>query len=331
MVCRITQIFSLPELISEQVINAMQPWKEESNFLDFINEHSTLPSSQFLSMAPTTTLHTEEFLLLGRAYDAIMKIHPYTTAKDGGSGRTGGLMAFLQHLRGVVAPTNEQLFEVLLSLRAWLFWLPTMMLQSHEADSVTMAVLAQFYATALAVEPLFPVLGGAYLGSLSSAPIEEIDRILSSRQANDPYNEDSVVAMAAMEFPREMVMTFRDRLSYTAQQYEPATTQGSPYQFQGLSIGSKSTTPGSSNDPPSVYRHSFEDLTVAAPRSYPQYLDVSPRPSIRGLEERAFAGFGMATDSPAYSPGLVDEDYCDAFGSPSWSYNGGFVAPPLWT
>jgi len=309
----------------------MQSWKEESSFLDFIDEHLTLPSSQISSLAPTATVHTEDFLLLERAYDAIGKIQPYTTTKEDDSRRTEELMAFLQHLRGVLAPTSEQLFEMLQPLRAWLFWLPTKMLQSRQPGSIAMAILAQFYATALAVDPLFPVLGGAYLGSLSTAPIEEIDRILSSRQADDPYDEDIQVAMTVMGFPREMVLTFRDRLGYPGQRFEATTAQNSPYQFHGLSLESKSTTPGPSNDPSSVYQHSLEDLSITAPRSHPQYLEPSPRPSIRGLEERAFAGFGMAADSPVYSPGFVDEEHCGSFDNPTWSYNGGFVAPTLWT
>lgn len=311
----------------------MQPWKEESRFLRFIDEHSTLPSPQTLALAPApaTTIGHEETLLLERAYDALVRIYPYTNSIEDGSRRAEELMAFLQSLRGVHTPTGEQLFEVLQPLRAWLFWLPTTMLQNPHSDSITMALLAQFYATALAVDPFFPILGGAYLGSLSSPPLEEIDRILYSRQAANPYDEEVQIALSVMDFPREMALTFRDRLSYSGQTYGAATDQSSsPYQAHGLSLGSKSTTPGSSNEPSSGYHHSLEDLSTA-PRSISHYAEPSPRPSIRGLEERTFAGFGMAGNSPGYLEGYVDEEQYRTFGDPSWNYNGGFVAPTLWT
>lgn len=308
----------------------MQPWKEESRFLRFIDEHLTLPSPQASALAPATTIGHEETVLLGRAYHALARIHPYTASIEGGSRRAEELMTFLQSLRGVHTPTSEQLFEVLQPLRAWLFWLPTTMLQTPHSDSITMALLAQFYATALAVDPLFPVLGGAYLGSLSNSPLEEIDRILYSRQTNNPYDEEVQIALSMMDFPREMGLTFRDRLSYPGQTYPAAADPSSPYNFHALSLGSKSTTPGSSSGPPSGYHHSLEDLDTV-PRLQSHYAEPSPRPSIRGLEERTFAGFGVAADSPSYSPGYVDEEQYRTFSDPSWSYNGGFVAPTLWT
>ena len=194
---------------------------------------------------------------------------------------------------------------------------------------MTMALLAQFYATALAVDPIFPVLGGAYLGSLSTSPVEEIDRILYSRQANNAYDEELQIARSMMGFPREMALTFRDRLSYPGPTYGAASDQSSPYQFHTLSLGSKSTTPGSS-DPSSGYPHSLEDLN-GAPRLHSHYAEPSPRPSIGGLEERTFAGFGMAGNSPGYSPAYIDEEQYRNLSDPSWSYNGGFVAPTLWT
>ena len=313
-----------------QIIRAMQPWKEESRFLRFIEEHSTLPSPETLALAPATTIGPEETLLLGRAYDALVRVHPYTQSIEDGSRRAEELMTFLQTLRGIHTPANDQLFEVLQPLRAWLFWLPTAMLQSPNSDSITMALLAQFYATALAVDPLFPVLGGAYLGSLSTSPVEEIDRILYSRQAHNPYDEEVQIALSMMDFPREMVMTFRDRLSYPGQTFGAVPDQSSPYQFHALSLGSKSTTPGSSNEPSSGFQHSMEDLTTA-PRAQSQFAEPSPHPSIRGLEERTFGGFGMAGHSPGYSPGWVDGEQYRTLGDPSWGYNGGFVAPTLWT
>jgi hypothetical protein len=313
-----------------KVINAMQSWKEESRFLQFIDEHSTLPSPQTLALAPATTIGHEETLLLGRAYDALVRIHPFTGSIEEGPRRAEELMAFLQSLRGVHTPTNEELFEVLQPLRGWLFWLPTTMLQTSHSDSITMALLAQFYATALAVDPFFPILGGAYLGSLSSSPLEEIDRILYSRQASHPYDEEIQIALSAMDFPREMSLTFRDRLSYPVQTYGAATDQSSPYPLHGLSLGSMSTTPGSSNEPSSGFHHSLEDLHMA-PRSQPHYAQPSPRPSIQGLEEGTFAAFGMAGDSPGYSPGYVAEEQYRTYGDLAWSYNGGFVAPTLWT
>jgi hypothetical protein len=67
------------------------------------------------------------------------------------------------------------------------------MLRGQGSDMILLAVLSQFFAVALALEPLFAEIEGAYLGTMVVPPIEEMRRIFLARETKlamdpDPTN-----------------------------------------------------------------------------------------------------------------------------------------------
>jgi hypothetical protein len=60
---------------------------------------------------------------------------------------------------------------------------------------ILLAVLSQFFAVALALEPLFAEIEGAYLGTMVVPPIEEMRRIFLARETTQTLIPDTQLAM----------------------------------------------------------------------------------------------------------------------------------------
>lgn len=63
------------------------------------------------------------------------------------------------------------------TMRSWLSWLPPQVFRPDASDVGTVAVMSHIYATALAPEPIFPEIGGAYHGSFAASPIEKMHQM----------------------------------------------------------------------------------------------------------------------------------------------------------
>lgn len=113
--------------------------------------------------------------------------------------------------------SEEDQFQVLQPLRTWLFFLPINFLGRRGRSEVhSMVLLAHFYAVALAIEPLFPAVGAAYLGTMSVGPIQQIDRNLQSYFHTSTIERQGIFkeALDLMDFPREMVDEFERRMGH---------------------------------------------------------------------------------------------------------------------
>jgi hypothetical protein len=197
-----------------QVIDAMQPWKNESQFGDFIAEQSTFPTappspgSKKLSSPQKADLDS-----LLRAYAQLQKVEAHL--KENGEDLNGiqQLMSFVRGVRKVSpSHTTAQRFEMFNPLRAWLFWLPVMFGQQTRGSPSALVILAHYYTVALVVEPLFPEVGAAYFGSLSLGPIEQIARRLFSINVSQTSETDLQTPLNLMEYPIDMVSKFRSRM-----------------------------------------------------------------------------------------------------------------------
>jgi hypothetical protein len=200
---------------TSSVIDAMQPWKHESQFGDFIAEQSTFPTAP-PSPAPNakklSTPRKVDLDALQRAYTQLQKVEAHLKASREDVKAIQQLMTFVRGVRKVSpSHTAAQRFEMLNPLRSWLFWLPVMFLQQTRGSQSALIILAHYYTVALVVEPLFPEVGAAYFGSLSMGPIEEIARRLFSISVSD---SDSQTPLDLMEYPIDMVTKFRGRMGW---------------------------------------------------------------------------------------------------------------------
>ncbi|KAK2751029.1 hypothetical protein FQN57_000104 [Myotisia sp. PD_48] len=244
------------------VLNSMEPWwKEESELARFMDSQRAFRSAR-TPITPTYPgtigqFHNEDIMRLDRVIINLQNIHQRISHNQEHFRRITELLSFTQRIRDdLPLQAPEKAFERLQSLRIWLFWLPSAMLRGGETDIGALAVLAQFYGVALALEPIFPEFGGSYLGSMAVTPIEEIRKILYHRRATNPFAPEVQLATSLMDMPAEIVSEYRGRL-----QWSPRAS------FDGYSTGSHSP-----------YHHPLPtphlpptSTVTSAPAAYPTY------------------------------------------------------------
>ncbi|KAI5817316.1 hypothetical protein BZA77DRAFT_245301 [Pyronema omphalodes] len=183
------------------VIDAMEPWKHESEFAGFMAEKEIFSRGPFRQQIvdPTRDRH-----VVSHVYHALTMLYDYLDGHDQARKGLEDLINFVQGLHEhIPVHSGEAQFELLHPLRTWLFFLPIDFLRAK--DDRVMVLLAHFYGVALAVEPLFPAVGAAYFGTMSVGPIEQIQRTLIKKSSS---------AINLMAFPLEMVKHFRERMDW---------------------------------------------------------------------------------------------------------------------
>lgn len=320
----------------------MQPWKNESQFGDFIAEQSTFPTAP-PSPAPggkkLSNPRKQDLESLQRAYAQLQRVETHLKENNEDVKAIQQLMTFVRGVRKVSpSHTAAQRFEMLNPLRAWLFWLPVMFLQQTRGSPSALIILAHYYTVALVVEPLFPEVGAAYFGSLSLGPIEEIARRLFSINVSQTSDADMQTPLNLMEYPIDMVSTFRSRMGWV----QPERTASFPT-FRGNSFemeDSFSHTLSPYGNPAFTYSQehlmpmtpepgsatTMSPLTLQLDPFTNQYLGI-PSPS-------GFGGYSSPAASAFGEGSIVYSDHGDDFalyeGQNSGSNFGGFVLPTVW-
>jgi hypothetical protein len=120
------------------------------------------------------------------------------------------------------APREQ--FDVLYHFRKLLLWAPVSLLGGGSTgggagsggpsrlEPSTLVALAHLYASALAMEPVFPDIGAAFLGGLAAAPLAQC--LLRAQQCADSGEHDAASAAAVaqlMEFPRAALEGYQRR------------------------------------------------------------------------------------------------------------------------
>ncbi|PQE16106.1 putative UPC2 Regulatory involved in control of sterol uptake protein [Rutstroemia sp. NJR-2017a WRK4] len=287
------------------VIDAMQPWKMESQFGDFIAEQSTFPTAP-PSPAPgqkkLSTPRKQDLDALQRAYSQLQRVELHLKSCGEDPKAIQQLMTFVRGVRKVSpSHTAAQRFEMLNPLRAWLFWLPVMFLQQTRGSPSALIILAHYYTVALVVEPLFPEVGAAYFGSLSLGPIEEIARRLFSINVSQTSDSDMQTPLNLMEYPIDMVSKFRNRMGWV----QPERTASFPT-FRHNSYGMEDTFNTMSPYGNPAFTYSQEHLmtmppdpmsvTAMSPLSLDpfggQYLGIPSPSGYGGYHSPASSNFG---------------------------------------
>lgn len=323
----------------------MNLWKHESRFALYIERHPKFLSGT--SIQPSALPFDHESLLL--ATDALQHLSASPPRSHTLRQCLAEISEFTQEVQTLGATMrSEQVFEKLQPLRSWLFWLPITLIHSDRIDDSDLILLAQVYTVALAVDSAFPELGGAALGSLTADAIEEIDSKLRYRQSSRSMrNQDPAGLDELMQCARLMLTRFRleSTASLGAQQVQIPGSQ-SPYGFQHLSLGSQPGTPGFTPGTPAGYPSglpgsfsmipnvSLEDLSgpaspflhYSAPTSprHSQLIEGSPRPEELAFDNRSLSAFSFGGDSPAYSPGYLEEEPMFPYRGHSPGYGGGY-------
>jgi hypothetical protein len=320
----------------------MQPWKNESQFGDFIAEQSTFPTAP-PSPAPgakkLSTPRKQDLDSLQLAYAQLQRVEAHLKANHKDVKAVQQLMSFVRGVRKVSpSHTAAQRFEMLNPLRAWLFWLPVMFLQQTRGSPSALVILAHYYTVALVVEPLFPEVGAAYFGSLSLGPIEEIARRLFSISVSQSTDSDMQTPLNLMEYPIDMVSKFRSRMGWV----QPERTASFPT-FGGATYSMEETYPNTLSLSPydnPAFTYSQEHLMTMPPNPQsatavsPLTLDPFGNHYLGIPSPSGFGGYHSPASSNFGEGSIVYSDHGDDFalyeGQGAGSNFGGFVLPTVW-
>jgi hypothetical protein len=149
---------------TSSVIDAMDPWKHESQFGDFIAESSTFPTappSPGKDHRPSQP-RPEDLEAYQRTLEQVQKVEAHLKHHKEDTTQIQHLIGFLRGSRKI-SPTLSiaQQFERLQPLRKWLFWMPVGYLQNYHGSPNSLVIIAHLYTVALLMERLFPEIGAA--------------------------------------------------------------------------------------------------------------------------------------------------------------------------
>ncbi|KAH6649010.1 hypothetical protein BKA67DRAFT_539010 [Truncatella angustata] len=326
---------------TSSVIDAMEPWKHESQFGDFIAESSTFPTAP---PSPTpdhkpNQPRKEDFDAFQRTINQLQKVEAHLKQNKEDTKLIQQLASFLKGARKVspIQSVSQQ-FDRLQPLRTWLFWLPVMCLKQNGGSPSALVVIAHYYTAAILMERLFPEIGAAYFGSLSVGPVEEIARRLYSMKVSGSFEGNMQTPLELMDFPIHAVAEFRSRMGWVEPARTPSfpqftapsyyipdnSSQGTPTSTASyLAYGENPAFSWSTEDLSTLSHEQHEapsavcpsPLTISSPYVGGQYLNI-PSPS--------YGGYSPA--SSTFGEGSIVYSDTEDFGS----YDGGFTGyPPL--
>ncbi|KAF9885924.1 hypothetical protein FE257_012214 [Aspergillus nanangensis] len=308
------------------VLDSMHPmWKQESELALFLDNQRYLGCTN----APVMSgyhFQDEDLASLDQTIIGLQNVQNRVAHNPEYYRRMSELVEFVRLFRkDLLSQMPEQAFERMQPLRRWLFWLPPAMLRGGDSDMGALAILAQFFGVGVALDSLFPDLGGAYLGPLSVGPIEEIYRVIVTRSTADPFNPELQMAATLMDLPSHIVAKYKSRLQWSPRtsidHFTPPPT--SPYRsIQDYRVASSSPSSTSATyapytpplqSPPAVtiasspFDAAGSYVTAAAHSFYPP----SPRLLSDPREDLSdYSYSGSLQHSPAFPPPTLDEMAC---------------------
>lgn len=334
----------------------MQPWKHESIFPELLSDQSVLRHVGFANVTGSLITHEmrqEHMSTLQQVIEAIQRLQPYMANYDQEKTWVEQLLKYVDRLRSASPPHSpEEQFAQLYPLRKWLFWVPVSLLSARQAEPMVLAVSAHFYATALAIESIFPDIGDAFCCNMAQQPLEEILQRIAAPQATQSYSQVLQAAVYLMDFPRTQATMYRSKHTWSPHSSQDfPIIQAASYNLDALQLDlgmeSMDYSYGGSLSPafaPSPLHPITPGSILSGQRS--PFLEV-PRSSVDSL---SFSGSSTAYTSPVGSPsgggfalgsapatpmGYVQEESLYSYQVPfsSAGYRGGFVASPtsIWT
>ncbi len=296
----------------------MRPWIHESEIANYIESQRSVAGARtpVTPNFPQTQPRTEDLTRLDQATAALHDLRARLTNSGELSNLISRLLVFLQDLRRdfpLQAP--EEAFERLQELRAWLFWLPPALFRPEESDLGAMAVLSHFFGVALALDPLFPEIGGSYLGSMSVTPIEDMQRVLLARRAAHPEESGVLTALSLMEVPLRTVSSYKAKQHFLAQRSQ--SYQASPHSPYAAPVSQSASAP--EDMPHQLYTHS----PMQSPRPHASQGSpyVIPRSSSSGTGR--VSGYFDAAPK-ALSQSIEDCGYLYSYSGPPLGSNVGY-------
>lgn len=158
------------------VIEAMDPWKHESELRDFIIETSTFPTTV---LAPTLAQQSSNELgdidAYHRTLEQVHRAEFYLRCNREDTAHIQDLISSLK-VAGEINPAMDivEQYEHLQPLMALAFWMPVGYFQRCHESPGSLIVVAHLYTITILIARLFPKSGAGYCGSLSVRPSKRL-------------------------------------------------------------------------------------------------------------------------------------------------------------
>jgi hypothetical protein len=180
-------------------------WRQESDLAVFIE------SQQYLRVIDLSRLrdrfHHKDLSTLQYIIMAVQSVQGHVHPSHKHYLRINELLLFLQNLSAdLLSLTVTQAFRRVQPIRQWMFWLPATILR--DGDTISIAIMFQLFAVGVALDYLFPELGGAYLGPLFAGPMQELSRILYERNAIAPLVMDVQLSLDLVGCRGSLLLSF---------------------------------------------------------------------------------------------------------------------------
>jgi hypothetical protein len=312
----------------------MQPWRHESLFADYITEHTPMPDRHFMNPINTPMsldARRDHLNALNDIHASLQRLQPYMSQQDQETKWVDQLKGYLDRLRASSVPeTPEEQFNQLYALRKWLFWIPISLLAAKRGDVNVLIVLAHFYATALALEPMFPDVASIFVADLSLQPLEDIIRTIQTYQ---DYDSRVQTMSYLVQVPIDLVSSYKTRRQWARQQMANLTSlQHSSYALETINLDIENQIAQYSYGQSLSPAFAPSPLTFLPPgmASTPTspYLEV-PRTTVDVFGTTSYAA-PLGSTPAVLPPYSAPQEHAFGYGMSS-GYPSGFVATPIWT
>jgi hypothetical protein len=335
----------------------MRPWIHESDLARYLENQRSIARARTPATPPLThaqlSIPQEDMRRIDQIMTALHNLRLRLTTSEELADHAAQLFVYLQDLqRDLSTQAPDQAFARLQPLRDLIFWLPPLILRAGESDLAPLTLLSHLYAVALAVEPLFPDIGGAYLGSMSVLPFERVHELLRNRRSTQPQDTGVQVALSLIDMPIQILNAYRLKQRHNSQSsamvgYSP---HNSPYptpQIPGeppVGYSGSHPLPGSAYFPPApgsgIEPHRESSISSASSLTRAHSMSdrslASGSPHAMGMVYGASSGGGPRSSHEI--PGARMDYFGQAQAAPYIPYGGmnmntRFVTPQtqLWT
>jgi hypothetical protein len=324
----------------------MQPWRHESLFADYINEHTPMPNRHFMNSISTIVsqdARNQQLITLADIHSSLQRIQPYLSRNDQEAKWVDQLKGYLDRLRASSpAQSPEEQYNQLYALRKWLFWVPISLLSAKRGDVNVLVVLAHFYATALALEPMFPDVASVFVSDLSLRPLEEIAQVVQGYQ--DPRYDSRIQTMSYLvQYPADMASSYKSRRDWMRQQITNVSPVQEPSfaletinldlenQITQYSYG-QSLSPAFAPSPLTFMPPGLSSTPTSPYLEVPRTTTVDGYTNSYASSNYASSSYASPMGSPAtvlLPPYATGQEHGFDYGMSG--YSSGFVATPIWT
>ena len=195
------------------VISAMEPWKEKSAFLSDLEAQvtcllPTVPTND--SQAPLSQISVEVGDLLKDCINSLSALEPLVRDRVELAQVARELLNFTERVQSHSSslPLPAQ-YKTVYFLRGWLYRLPSYLVDVTKGDILVLVTLAHFYAVALMVAPIYPVMNQIQFVNIRVAAIFTIEQGVLDALADMWNAEKGRQAATLMAYPLRVASLYQ--------------------------------------------------------------------------------------------------------------------------